>query len=797
MERLLVKPLKRPWLVVAIVLVITVFFFYKMRTNSRMETNLDKYMPQNHPAFVYSNKAEKWFDIKDGIIIAIENDNGVFNPTTLTKVKKLTKELQRMKEINKNDVTSLYTADNIVSTEDGLDVRRFYKRVPKDSAALAALRQKVITNDMVFGKLVSKDEKVAIVVARIKSDVFTQKFYHQLLKLAHKYEGPEKIYVAGRPIVEGTLAYLGPRDMRRMVPIVIVVIIAVLFLLLRSWKSTLMTITVVLLSSIWTFGLMATLNIPIYSVSTMIPVMLIAIGIAYGVHLYSHLFHYMEEHPGLSKLDATKNMLQEMWKPVMMAAVTTMVGFISLLTSQVYPVKYFGIFSAFGVGVAFILSVLLIPAGNMILGLPRSKKGLEEEDAETAVKKNRFAYRFADYLISHRKLVYILTLIVVGLSVYGTSKVWINSSFLDKFEKNSEIRKTDRFINEHFGGTSTLNVILEGKKPDTFKEPQVLKTVAQMQSEVVNTLPVVGDAFSLVDFIKRMNKVMHADSEKYNTIPDNQDLIAQYLLLYEMSGDPAKLWQVVTEDYKKLNVTFQLKSDNSKALKSAIAIIEKYRPEFEKMGITLNYAGSGYKALVFTDLILKGQISSLLLSLVIVVVLLSIMFKSLKIGLIGSIPITITTIISFGIMGLLGIPLSSTTALISSIAIGIGIDYAVHFIDRYRVNARIIGSKFLAARQTIAEEIKSVRNPRTEEDIAEAKVLTSHLTMHHSGKAILYNAIVVIAGFMVLLFSVFPPNRALGLLVSLNMFTSFVGTLTIMFIILYVSNTYFDKKNFS
>ena len=340
-------------------------------------------------------------------------------------------------------------------------------------------------------------------------------------------------------------------------------------------------------------------------------------------------------------------------------------------------------------------------------------------------------------------------------------------------------------------------MILEGKKPDTFKEPQVLKTVAQMQSEVVNTLPVVGDAFSLVDFIKRMNKVMHADSEKYNTIPDNQDLIAQYLLLYEMSGDPAKLWQVVTEDYKKLNVTFQLKSDNSKALKSAIAIIEKYRPEFEKMGITLNYAGSGYKALVFTDLILKGQISSLLLSLVIVVVLLSIMFKSLKIGLIGSIPITITTIISFGIMGLLGIPLSSTTALISSIAIGIGIDYAVHFIDRYRVNARIIGSKFLAARQTIAEEIKSVRNPRTEEDIAEAKVLTSHLTMHHSGKAILYNAIVVIAGFMVLLFSVFPPNRALGLLVSLNMFTSFVGTLTIMFIILYVSNTYFDKKNFS
>ncbi len=764
MEKFLTKALKHPWFVVLIVTAITVFFFVKMITNSRMETNLDKYMPQDHPAFVYSDKAEKWFDIKDGIIIALQNKNGVFNYTTLSKIKKLTKELQKMKEIDKNDVTSLYTADNIVGTEDGLDVRAFYKRVPKDSAKLAELRQKVITNNMVYGKLVSKDETVAVVIARIGDNVFTQDFYHRILKLAKKYEGPEKVYVAGRPIVEGTLAYLGPKDMQRMVPIVVIVITLVLFLLLRSAKSTFLTLLVVVLSSIWAFGAMATLNIPIYSVSTMIPVMLIAIGIAYGVHLYSHLFHYMEEHPGISKLEASKNMLQEMWKPVMMAAVTTMVGFISLLTSQVYPVKYFGIFSAFGVLVAFLLSVLFIPAGIMILGLPKRKK-TGSNDEELDPNENRFAYRFADYLIGHKKLVYISTVAIVALSLYGTSKVWINSSFLDKFEKNSEIRKTDRFINEHFGGTSTLNVILEGDRPDTFKEPKVLKAMAKLQDDVVNSLPVVGDAFSLVDFLKRMNKVMHADSAEYDRIPDNQNLIAQYLLLYEMSGDPANLWRVVTEDYKKANLTFQLKSDNSKALNSAIAIIEKYRPEFKKMGVKVNYAGSGYKALVFTDLILEGQISSLALSLLIVIVLLSLMFKKIKIGLIGSIPIIITTFISFGIMGLFDIPLSSTTALISSIAIGIGIDYAVHFIDRYRINAALTHDK----------------------------IKTSHFTMHHSGKAILFNAIVVIAGFMVLLFSVFPPNRSLGLLVSLNMFTSFVGTLTIMFIILFISNIYFER----
>jgi len=765
MEKLINKLLKYPKLVLITILLISVAFFVVMKKNSRMETDLDKYMPQQHPAFVYSNQAEEWFDIKDGIIIALENKDGVFNPSTLQKVKDLTKKLQKMKEIEKNDVTSLYTADNIVGTEDGMDVKAFYKRVPKSEEKLQELRQKVRDNEMVFGRLVSTDETVTVIIARIGDDVFSQEFYHRILDLGKEYEGPEKIYVAGRPIVEGTLAYLGPKDMQRMVPIVILVIILVLYLVLRNVKSTFFTMLVVLFSTIWAFGLMAAFNIPIYSVSTMIPVMLIAIGVAYGVHLYSHLYLHLQEHPETSKQETVTNMIHEMWKPVMMAAVTTAIGFISLLTSQVYPIKYFGIFTAFGVLVAFLFSVLLIPAGILVFGLPHPKKKMKAKN-DKAEDKGHFAYRFADSVVRHKGRTYVLTVLIMAVSIFGMTKVWINSSFLEKFEKDSDIVLTDKFINEHFGGTSTLNVILEGKDPDTFKNPDVDRLMVKMQDDVVETLPVVGNAFSLGDYLKRMNKVMHADSAKYDRIPDSSDLIAQYLLLYEMSGDPENLWQVVTEDYKKANVTFQLKSDNSKALNSAIEIIEKYKPEFEKMGVEVNYAGSGYKALVFTDLILQGQISSLLMSLIIVVVLLSIMFKKITIGLIGSIPIIITTFISFGVMGLLGIPLSTTTALISSIAIGIGIDYAVHFIERYRVYSAQTGDK----------------------------LLTSHMTMHHSGRAILFNAVVVIAGFMVLLFSVFPPNRTLGALVSLNMFTSFLGTVTIMFVVLYVSNSYFKNK---
>ena len=764
MVKLLQRALHYPWLILALILIISAAFFMVMKKNTRMETDLDKYMPQEHPAFVYSNQAEEWFDIKDGIIIALENKEGVYNYSTLKKVKALTKELQKMKEINKNDVTSLYTADNIVGTEDGMDVKAFYKRVPKDSAKLAELREKVRSNEMVFGRLVSTDETVTVVIARIDDDVFSQEFYHHILDVAKKYEGPEKVYVAGRPIVEGTMAYLGPKDMKRMVPIVILVIIIVLYLVLRSVKSTFLTLMVVLFSTVWAFGLMAAVNIPIYAVSTMIPVMLIAIGVADGIHLFSHMYLYLRDNPQATKQEAVMDMLREMWKPVVMTSVTTAVGFISLLTSQVYPIKYFGIFTAFGVMMAMLFSLLLIPAGVLVLGLPHPRKKISTEDADD--KTDHLAYRFAEGVLKHKNLVYALTGLIIVLSVWGMSKVWINSSFLEKFEKDSDIVLTDKFINEHFGGTSTLNIILEGKDADSFKNPEVLKLMVKMQDATVETLPVVGNGFSLGDYLKRMNKVMHADSEKYNAIPDNQQLIAQYLLLYEMSGDPENLWQVVTEDYRKANVTIQLKSDNSKALNSAIDIIEKYRDDFSKYGVELNYAGSGYKALVFTDLILEGQITSLIMTLFIVIILLALMFKKLSVGLIGSVPILITAFIGFGVMGLLNIPLSTTTALISSIAIGIGIDYAVHFIERYKIYAAQTGDKL----QTI------------------------RLTMHHSGRAIIFNAIVVIAGFLVLLASVFPPNRVLGALVSLNMFTSFLGTVTIMFLLLYASNVYFKKK---
>lgn len=748
-------------LTIVLILVMTVFFLREIKHNARMKTNLDEYMPKTHPAFVYSDQAEEWFNIKDGILIAIENKNGIYNPQTLQKIKDISTGLQEMPEFEENDVTSLYTADNIIGSEFGLEVNAFYKRVPKTDDKLEILRNEVRSNDMAYRRIVSEDETVALVVAGMTDSLFTDSFYQQILDFAASFEGDgDVVYVAGRPIVEGTMGKLGPKDMKKMVPIVILVIMLVLYFLLRSSRATITTLFTVFISTIWAFGLMATLGVPIFAVATMIPVMLISIGVAYGIYFYNHLKHFYREHPEEKTLTAVKYVINVLWKPLMMAAFTTMIGFISLITSQVFPIKYFGLFTAFGIFIAFALTLIFIPATILLFGYKaRHGKTVKSDDKPTGLN------HFTDLMLSNKKIVYIVVAILLAVSIYGTSKVWINSSFLANFEKDSEIKQTDVFVNSKFGGTSTLNVVLESDQSDVFKQPENLRLMDKMQQET-EQLAKVGNSFSLADYLKRMNKVMNADDEAFYTIPASNEMVAQYLLLYEMSGDPENLTKVVNYDYNRSNITFQLKGDDSKTINEALHVIKQYESQFAAQGITMNYAGSGYKALVFTGLILDGQIKSIFLSLIVVLLLLTLMFRSFKAGLIGSLPIVITALISFGIMGLFNIPLSTTTALLSSIAIGIGIDYAIHFIQYYKSN---IG--------TLTHRHDAI-----------------HFTMKQTGKAILFNAIVVIVGFMVLLFSVFPPNRTLGALVSLNMFTSLAGTLTIMMILVYTSRLFMKKE---
>ncbi|MFP4372512.1 MAG: efflux RND transporter permease subunit, partial [Halanaerobium sp.] len=306
--------------VLIVILLITAFFTFQIYDNARLETNLDKYKPEDHPEFIASDQFEDLFGISDAVIVALENDsepNGIYNMETLRKIDEISAALEKLPEVAKGDVNSLATADNIKGSDFGLEVDPFYQKLPESEAEIKNLRTDVEENKMISGRLVAENDSSALIMAELKDkEIDRLELYQKIQTIVEPYrEGSENIYIAGQPVVEGTLANLMPQDMKKMIPIVIFVILFVLFLTLHSFKNTLLTMIVVLFSTIWAFGSMSALGIPIYAISTMIPVMLIALGVADGIHLLSHLNQEIKAQPDRDKVELIKDMQRQLWKP--------------------------------------------------------------------------------------------------------------------------------------------------------------------------------------------------------------------------------------------------------------------------------------------------------------------------------------------------------------------------------------------------------------------------------------------------------------------------------------------------
>lgn len=753
MKRFFKPVLNHPVISIVLVVLLTCAAVIPVRENFRMETDLNEYMPADHPAFVYSKEAEERFGIRDGILIAIEHPDSVFNPGSLGKITAIGNALRDIPELAGVRIQSLYTGDNIVGSDEGLEVMPFYTDPPADEAEAFRIGELVRENPMVNGRLISADGTSALIVAELPATGFSQDLYRQVTNIAASFEGPEKVYVAGRPIVEGTLAELGPKDMLLMGPLVLVVIALVLMLVLKSFIKMFTTVFIVAASVIWSFSLMTLAGIPVYSVSIMIPVMLVAIGVAYAIHVYNSIHHFAREQPDLDRREIVGTAIASVGTPSLFAALTTIAGFISLLTSSVYPVKYFGLFTAFGVASSWLLTMILVPAVSMLTGIAAGQNKRVKDATRT--NATSFAASFTRFVQRHARLISVSTAVVVVLSLFGISRVWINASFLSNFEKDSPIVKTDAFVNSRFGGTSTINIILDSESDDAFKNPDLLRLTADMQDSLA-AHPSVGDSFSLTTYLEQLHYAMNGDNPAFRTMPDSPELVAQYILLYEMSGDPENLWKVTDTDFRSLNITVQIKGDDSKTISAVLEIAKNYSGRFEDLGVQMHFAGSGYKSLVFSELILTGQLQSLGVSVLIVLVLVTCMFRNMLLGMLASIPVLLSMAVNFGIMGLLGIPLTISTALISSIAVGIGIDYSIHLINHYTHALKDSGDESHAAWYAMAI----------------------------TGKAVFLNAMIVISGFLVLLFSAFPPNRQVGALVSLNMLVAFGATVTCMFILL-------------
>ena len=797
------------YLVIVLILACTGLAWVELQS-LRFEGDADAFLPKNDPVMDYNDVVEDRFGIRDLVIVGVLNknpdENGVFNPRTLATIKEFSEKialLPGVKAIRDEDVASVATLDNITGTVDGMAVDPFMETVPQSTESLEALKQALFHNSMFVNWIVSQDGTGMLIMAKMEPGEGTVEgtarrvaIYTTIRDMvqAKKASGaPEDFHIAGQGALEVTFEEDMRIDMERFMPLVFLVVLVTLYCTYRSVRGVLLPLAVVIVSVIWTMGIMAALGVPMYSISTIMPVVLMAIGVADGIHILSRYYDEVLAHPDISSSDAVLVSMHEMWQPVVFTSLTTAAGFLSFLTSNIVPIRYFGMFTSLGVVAAMVFSITFFPA--MLSLLPaKIGRGLRKQmDRSHDIEATGWAARSLSRLglsVARRPfVVWFSTAVVVGACLIGAQRIIVDSSFIQMADPNSPIRIADEVLRDTFQGTLPIYVAIEGHSPDLLKNPKLLQQLDRFQA-VVEQDPVVGGSLSLAEYIKRMHRVMNEDRPEMEIIPDSQDLIAQYLLLYSFSGDPDDFDEIVDYDYQHANLSVFLRSDSTLEIERVVQTIQDFAvrefglpeeaSEFNSgthdpltvrfgrwlagitptliswetnSGFRIGIAGNGYLTNRFNELIVAGQLSSLVVSLGAVFLLSALMFRSWVAGLINIIPISLVMIFSFGLLGLLKIPLEVGKSLMASMVIGIGVDYTIHFLNKYRVKVR--------------------------EGLQDAEQITA-ATMATSGKAIFFNALVVVGGFLVFLTSNFRPNFYLGAMLSLNMVACLIVSMTVL-----------------
>lgn len=751
---------KYPRTIIILTIVLTIVSGYFGRT-LESDNSMERMLPADEPIVHFYNEFREHFNLKNAIVLGIEYDKGVYTPEILAQVDRLSKKIGALDRVD--EVQSLTTMEDITGEDGMIVVEPLADKVPVTAAEVEQFASRARNNAMFSEGLVSKDETATIIFALPSFFAFEPSecigAYYEVKKIIDEDPGPGKIYFAGLPTVIAMNTTYMIRDNKVMLPIIALTVLILLWISFRSLRGVWIPISVVVAAVIWTFGALGALGMKINIISTSIPIVLVAMGIADGIHVLHEYYHCLRK--GQDNHDAVVNTMREMNSPVVMTSFTTAVGFLALSTSQIVPIKEYGASVAFGILAAMVFSLTFIPASLILLGKP--KNILSSDIAHKGVL-DRFSKFIGRQSLRHAGLV--LVLFFVALIIFGSTASFlkVRNNPVHYFRQSSEIRKSDDFFNAHFAGTGEVIAQIDAKTKNGVKNPELLTKIRQLQDRL-ETMPEVGMSLTINDFLERMNYVLNENDPAFNRVPGTKaDLgeeftadkgrskIAQYLLLYEMAGG-TQLEQIVDYTYRRANIRISVKSNSSVEYKKVIdelnlAYKELFDPDKYSMGIT----GHGQINLKVVQYLVLGQIVSLVVSLVVVFFMLVFLFRSVVDALVGTVPLIITVLSNFAVMVVSDIPLNMGTALIASVIIGVGVDYSIHFIHRYRLEQK--------------------RN----KDIQ----ATVETTMNTSGRAILFNAIAVGGGFAVLLFSSFLPVVYLGLLVPLVMIINALAALIVI-----------------
>lgn len=690
----------------------------------------------DNPQLQAFDKLEKTYSRNDNVLFILTPKNGdVFTRETLKVVETLTEKSWQIPYSTRVD--SISSFQHTFAEGDDLIVGDLVEGAESLSNSDLKRIKEIATNEPLLAKrLVSPSGHVTSVSATISLPLIDQtKEVPEVISFARKLAeemrvlAPDvEVRLSGMIPMNNAFAESAQGDMMSLVPLSFAVMFIMLLILLKSFSTTFGIILVIFMSIMTGMGLGGYIGFPLTGPSVSSMTIILTVAIANSVHVLTTFIHEMRA--GKDKSSSLTEALRINLQPVFLASVTTMIGFLTMNFSEVPPFQHLGNFVAIGVVASFILSVTFLPALISVLPV-RIKPKKEDSD--------KFMVVLGDFVVRKQKqLMWGMGLLILGLVVF-IPKNELNDVFVHYFDETISFRQDADYIDKHLTGLYIVDYSLESREEGGISKPQFLNEVENF-SNWYREQPETRHVNIYTEVIKRLNKNMHGDKKEWHRIPEERNLAAQYLLMYEMSLPYGlDLNNQIDINKSSLRMTVSIKTISSNEILELEIRAQKWlseNAEFIKVakgtGPTVMFANIGQRNI---DSMLMGTT----LALILISGILIFAFRSFKTGLISMIPNLVPAAMGFGLWGLFVGEVGLALSVVTTMTLGIVVDDTVHFLSKY----------LRARREHGNSPPDAVR-----------------YAFKHVGRALLTTSIVLVAGFMVLAQSHFSLNSGMGLLTS-------------------------------
>jgi hydrophobe/amphiphile efflux-3 (HAE3) family protein len=732
--------IKYRWLIIGISLALGIGFGLLI-PKAETDPEIRNYVPATMSSRIETDKIESEFGVQDMIVILF-SDSCILDTNNLKQIKDIDHDISRIKGISSR--ISPFTVRSIMGEGGNMIAERLIDKLPADTTDIRILKERIMNNRFARDIVVSSDLTTASITATINTSEQEIRTIHSIDSLIKAHPGKAKIVTGGLPYIRQHIMNEVHKDALFLVPAALVIIILILKLTLGDWRNVMMPFLVVLLSTLISMGLIPLLGWKMSILTLLVPIILIAVANNYGIYLVARFREISMKDKSITKFKVISELLRSLNMPILFSGLTTIAGILGLLTHSVIPARQVGILSAAGVTIALIMSLLLIPVLIYLRGPLNLTKISKKKKAFTETFDS-FLNSISGLIVMFPGKILLVSGILTALLSFGIVFLRIDTNQENYFPKQHPVRLASQLINSKFGGSQTISVMITGD----IKNPVVMKGIDDL-TLLLEKQNGVGKVFSISQVVREMSKAIYDKNETgYDEIPDSQEAIAQMFELYNMSGDQDDFRQIMNLENSKAHILIRLSDPDNNVIdqvKNKILLFTDTFPAKVTIG--------GYAIIMsdFAGSIISGQISSLLFALVTVLILLTIIFKSFRGGLIGSIPLAASILVLFGFMGMTGIALDGATALLSSIMIGVGVDFTIQYVWCFNSQLRS-GLSY------------------SEATIASIGII---------GRSIIINAFSVMAGFSALMFSGFTSIRFFGYLIFISIGACLIGAILVI-----------------